>query len=184
MSIYSDAYTPEWTTLNSFNEGWWNAPQMAEVELTEGDNALYYFGFTDGMVGWQFAAFNATGYTTFTMDIYPLADGTITCGPLGEGGADYAVTAVAVKGNQWNTITIDLTDKDLTAIFQVKMIDYYALGSFIVDNVYLYKPAALNPGTAVENTQVDVQSHKLIRNGVLYIIRNGVTYDVMGRVVR
>lgn len=184
MSIYSDAYTPEWTTLNSFNEGWWNAPQMAEVELTEGDNALYYFGFTDGMVGWQFAAFNATGYTTFTLDIYPLADGTITCGPLGEGGADYAVTAVAVKGNQWNTITIDLTDKDLTAIFQVKMIDYYALGSFIVDNVYLYKPAALNPGTAVENTQVDVQSHKLIRNGVLYIIRNGVTYDVMGRVVR
>ena len=184
MSIYSDAYTPEWTTLNSFNEGWWNAPQMAEVELTEGDNALYYFGFTDGMVGWQFAAFNATGYTTFTMDIYPLADGTITCGPLGEGGADYAVTGVAVKGNQWNTITIDLTDKDLTAIFQVKMIDYYALGSFIVDNVYLYKPAALNPGTAVENTQVEVQSHKLIRNGVLYIIRNGVTYDVMGRVVR
>lgn len=184
MSIYSDAYTPEWTTLNSFNEGWWNAPQMAEVELTEGDNALYYFGFTDGMVGWQFAAFNATGYTTFTMDIYPLADGTITCGPLGEGGADYAVTGVAVKGNQWNTITIDLTDKDLTAIFQVKMIDYYVLGSFIVDNVYLYKPAALNPGTAVENTQVEVQSHKLIRNGVLYIIRNGVTYDVMGRVVR
>lgn len=184
MSIYSDAYTPEWTTLNSFNEGWWNAPQMAEVELTEGDNALYYFGFTDGMVGWQFAAFNATGYTTFTMDIYPLADGTITCGPLGEGGADYAVTGVAVKGNQWNTITIDLTDKDLTAIFQVKMIDYYALGSFFVDNVYLYKPAASNPGTAVENTQVEVQSHKLIRHGVLYIIRNGVTYDVMGRVVR
>ena len=80
--------------------------------------------------------------------------------------------------------TTRITDKDLTAIFQVKMIDYYALGSFIVDNVYLYKPAALNPGTAVENTQVDVQSHKLIRNGVLYIIRNGVTYDVMGRIVR
>ena len=43
---------------------------------------------------------------------------------------------------------------------------------------------ATSTTTSVENTQVEVQSQKLIRNGVLYIIRNGVTYDVIGRVVR
>ena len=43
---------------------------------------------------------------------------------------------------------------------------------------------ATSTTTSVENTQVEVQSQKTLLNGVLYIIRNGVTYDVMGRVVR
>lgn len=179
-SIYSDAYTPAWTNVQSFNQPWWNAPQMVEATLAEGDNALFYYGFTDGMVGWEFNAFDATGYTTFTMDIYPTANGTIDFGPLGQGGADYAKTGVAVTANQWNTITIDLTGKDLTQIFQVKMINYYALGSFFVDNVYLYKATS----TSLEDTQIQTTSQKIIRDGVLYIIRNGVTYDVMGRVIR
>jgi hypothetical protein len=114
------------------------------------------------------------------MDIYPTANGTLDFGPLGQGGADYAKTGVAVTANQWNTITIDLTGKDLTKIFQVKMINYYALGSFFVDNVYLYKATS----TSLENSQIQTTSQKIIRDGVLYIIRNGVTYDVMGRVIR
>ena len=179
-SIYSNAYTPAWNTLQSFNQPWWNAPQMIEATLAEGEKALFYYGFTDGMVGWEFNAFDATGYTTFTMDIYPTADGTLDFGPLGQGGADYAKTGVAVTANQWNTITIDLTGKDLTKIFQVKMINYYALGSFFVDNVYLYKATS----TSLEDTQIQTTSQKIIRDGVLYIIRNGVTYDVMGRVIR
>ena len=179
-SIYSDAYTPAWTSLNSFNEGWWNAPKMAEGNLVEGDKVLYYYGFTDGMIGWQFGAFDATGFTTFTMDIYPLADGKIDCGPLAEGDKDYAKAGVEVKGNQWNTITIDLTGKDLTKIFQVKMINYYALGSFFIDNVYFYNA----PVTALENTIVETKAKKVVENGQLIIIRNGVTYDVTGRVVR
>lgn len=40
------------------------------------------------------------------------------------------------------------------------------------------------PTTNVENTLNSVQIQKTIRNGALYIIYNGVTYDVMGRVVR
>ena len=179
-SIYSDAYTPAWTSLNSFNEGWWNAPKMAEGNLVEGDKVLYYYGFTDGMIGWQFGAFDATGFTTFTMDIYPLADGKITLGPLNEGGGDYAVAGIDVKANQWNTITIDLTSKDLTKIFQVKMIDYYALGSFFIDNVYLYSATE----SAVDNITIENKATKLIENGQLYIIRNGVKYDATGSVVR
>lgn len=184
LSIYSNTYTPAWTTLQSFNEGWWAAPQMAEIELAEGDKALYYYGFSTGMIGWQFGEFDATGYTTFSMDIYPLADGTIDCGPLSVGeGNDYAQVGISVKGNEWNTITIDLTGKDLTKIYQVKMINYYALQAFFVDNVYLYKAPATDP-TGVENNMLDNRSMKVIENGRLFIIRNGVVYDVTGRVVR
>ena len=183
LSIYSNTYAPAWTTLQSFNEGWWAAPQMAETELAAGDYALYYYGFTTGMIGWQFGAFDATGFTTFTMDIYPLADGKIDFGPLAEGDKDYAKAGVEVKGNQWNTLTIDLTGKDLTKIFQVKMINYYALQSFFVDNVYLYKAPATDP-TNVENPTINMQSQKIIRNGQLIIIRGGVSYDLMGRIVR
>ena len=179
-SIYSDAYTPAWTSLNSFNEGWWNAPKMAEGNLVEGDKVLYYYGFTDGMIGWQFGAFDATGFTTFTMDIYPLADGKIDCGPLAEGDKDYAKAGVEVKGNQWNTITIDLTGKDLTKIFQVKMINYYALGSFFIDNVYFYNA----PVTALENTIVETKAKKVVENGQLIIIRNGVKYDATGKMMK
>ena len=139
-SIYSESYAPAFTSLNSYNEGWWNAPQMLDAAIAPDNHALYYYGFTDGMIGWQFAAFDATGYTTFTMDIYPMNDGTIDFGPLNEAPAnDYAITGIPVKGGQWNTITVDLRDKDLTQIFQLKMINYYSLGAFFIDNVYLYK---------------------------------------------
>jgi hypothetical protein len=50
---------------------------MLDAAITNDNHALYYYGFTDGMIGWQFAAFDATGCTTFTMDIYPMNDGTI-----------------------------------------------------------------------------------------------------------
>jgi hypothetical protein len=136
-SIYSETYDPAWTSLLSYNEWWWNAPQMLDAAITNDNHALYYYGFTDGMIGWQFAAFDATGCTTFTMDIYPMNDGTIDFGPLGVGNNDYAIANVPVKGGQWNTIRIDLTGKDLTEIFQVKMINYYSLGAFFIDNVYL-----------------------------------------------
>ena len=188
LSIYSNTYAAAWTSLQSFNEGWWNAPQMAEIEMAAGDNALYYYGFTDGMVGWQFGEFDATGYTTFSMDIYPLADGTIDCGPLSIGdGNDYCKAGISVKGGEWNTITVDLTGKDLTKIYQVKMINYYQLQSFFVDNVYLYKtsePTDPTDPSDVENTTIDLQSQKIIRNGQLIIIRGGVSYDLMGRIIR
>ena len=179
-SIYSDAYAPAWTSLNSVNEGWWNAPKMTEGNLVEGDKVLYYYGFADGMIGWQFGAFDATGFTTFTMDIYPLADGKIDFGPLAEGDNDYAKAGVEVKGNQWNTLTIDLTGKDLTKIFQVKMINYYALGSFFIDNVYFYNA----PVTALENTIVETKAKKVVENGQLIIIRNGVKYDATGKMMK
>ena len=99
----------------------------------------------------------------------------------------YAV--VEIHANQWTSVDIPLAtgflpevDKhDFSSIFQFKFAEL-STSTISIDNVYFYKVDSIT--TSVENTQVEVQSQKLIRNGVLYIIRNGVTYDVMGRVVR
>ena len=139
-SIYSDSYTSAWASLNSYNEGWYLPPQILEATLTANNHALNYFNLIqDGVIGWQFASFDAKDYTTFTMDIYPINNGTIDFGPITEGVPEYVVTDISVKGKQWNTITIDLRGKDLTKIHQVKMANYQELGTFLIDNVYFYK---------------------------------------------
>lgn len=191
LSIYSDAYSPAWTTLNGFNENWWQAPSMEEKEIG-GDKFLrYHTLISGGMVGWQFAKFDASGMTYIHVDIWPSISGEIKMGPTsdGEGGGNpVASVTLAVVQEKWNSFDIPVTDLqaanasfDLTKVFQNQFTEYSAQTEFSVDNVYFWKPSTT---TSVENTQVEVQSHKLIRNGVLYIIRNGVTYDVMGRVVR
>lgn len=191
LSIYSDAYSPAWTTLNGFNENWWQAPSMEEKEI-DGDKFLRYHALiSGGMVGWQFAKFDASGMTYIHVDIWPSISGEIKMGPTsdGEGGGNpVALVTLTVVQEQWNSFDIPVTDLqaanasfDLTKVFQNQFTEYSAQTEFSVDNVYFWKPSTT---TSVENTQVEVQSQKLIRNGVLYIIRNGVTYDVMGRVVR
>lgn len=184
-SIYSESYAPAFKSLNSYNEGWWNAPQMLDAAITNNNHALYYYGFTDGMIGWQFAAFDATGCTTFTMDIYPMNDGTIDFGPLNEDPAnDYAITGIPVKGGQWNTITVDLRDKDLTNIFQVKMINYYSLGAFFIDNVYLYKEVHQKVTESLEITENYAYNSLTITEGGKVTIRNSAKLIVKDFVIQ
>ena len=50
-----------------------------------------------------------------------------------------------------------------------------------------YPAAGENPGdpeTAVDNVAVDVKAVKVIRNGQMYIIRNGVVYNAVGQIVK
>ena len=191
LSIYSDAYPPAWTTLNSFNENWWQAPSMEEKEIG-GDKFLRYHALiSGGMVGWQFAKFDASGMTHIHVDIWPSVSGEIKMGPTsdGEGGENpVALVTLEVVQEQWNSFDIPVTDLqavkasfDLTKVFQNQFTEYSAQTEFSVDNVYFWKPSLT---TSVENTEATKSVDKVLRNGVLYIIRNGVTYDVMGRVVR
>ena len=141
-SIYSDAYDFAPDTLNSYNEGWWNAPVMVEGQLAEGDNALFYAAATTGMIGWQFGEMDLTAYAELHIDIYPIADGSILIYPVNntDPKGEYKDT-YNVKGGQWNSLVIDLSGKDLTKIFQIAWIDYYALNGFFIDNVYFAKKA-------------------------------------------
>ena len=146
-SIYSDAYTFAPASLNSYNEGWWSWPVMSEGELAAGDKALFYAKVTEGMIGWQFGEIDVTNFPYLHIDIYPLADGSIEIYPVNntEPKGEYKGT-YNVKGNQWNTIVIDLKDKDLTKIFQIGWINYVALNGFFIDNVYFAAtPAPIKP---------------------------------------
>lgn len=178
VSLYSDSYETavEFTTLNAT---WWHEPKIAEGELAEGNKALYYYDLlADGVLGWEYKTYDATGYTTFSLDIYPLADGSMEIGPLGKGG-DYAQKNIALKGNQWNTVTIDLTGKDLSAMEQIKVAGFATVQGFFIDNVYFYKAE----NTAIRNTTVADKAQKMIVNGQMVIVRGDARFNALGQVI-
>ena len=144
LSLYSDKYAFAPASLNSYNEGWWDAPVMSEGYLSAGNKALYYHPAATGMIGWQFAPVNATDYKYFHIAVYPFASDSIVIGPTygGEGLATAVYSEkFAVKANQWNYLTFDLSEKDLSSMFQFQMTAYHALNGFFVDNVFFSKSA-------------------------------------------
>ena len=51
-----------------------------------------------------------------------------------------------------------------------------------IDNVYFFKGSG--SGTAIDNTDAEVKAIKVIENGQLVIIKNGVKYNVAGQQVK
>lgn len=79
-------------------------------------------------------------------------------------GCRTAVPSVEVEGN---TATIYLYAND----------NGYGVYKFIVDENY-------TPGTGVENVEVELGARKMIENGQVYVIKNGVKYNVLGAEVK
>lgn len=79
-------------------------------------------------------------------------------------GCRTAVPSVEVEGN---TATIYLYAND----------NGYGVYKFIVDPNY-------NPGTGVENVEVELGARKMIENGQVIILKNGVKYNVLGAEVK
>lgn len=184
-SIYSDTYTPAWTELNSYNEGWWQNPSMEEKDI-DGNKFLRYYGQMSGMVGWQFTPINAEGMTHLHVDIWPSVTGTITMGPT-YGGKDLEThvesVVLEVEQEKWNSFDIDLKEHknlDLTSIFQNQFKGYSAQSEFSVDNVYFWKDGTT---TLIDAQEVFPKVSKMIEDGQVVIIREGVKYDVTGRAI-
>lgn len=205
ISFYSDTYAP---VVNLWGKAQWNAVLVKENTIAE-DKYLCYTENT--WWGWEFgvnAGANVEGISSgvdcskmeyLHIDVWGFENGTIRIIPIWGGTNlvenkalatnDRYYAVVEIHANQWTSVDIPLAtgflpevDKhDFSSIFQFKFAEL-STSTISIDNVYFYKVDSIT--TSVENTQVEVQSQKLIRNGVLYIIRNGVTYDVMGRVVR
>ena len=181
-AIYSDAYTsPVYFIIG----GWGQATVATEGNLAAEDKA--YLLQNTNYLGWEInnnQPIDVSAYNKVHLDVYALADGSLQFTPISLATPNNKenVQILTLKEG-WNQFDIDcatFTGVEFDKIIQVKFAEG-GNATYFIDNVYFYKPAV---GSAVENTQVEVQSQKLIRNGVLYIIRNGVTYDVMGRVVR
>ena len=179
-AIYSDAYT---SPVNFIIGGWGQATVATEYNLSAEDKA--YILQNTNYLGWEINnnnPFDVSAYSKFHIDIYALAEGTLQITPISVGPKENAQTLTLEEG--WNQFDIDcatFTGIEFDKIIQIKFAEG-GNATYVIDNVYFYNEVQVP--TNIDNTLINIQSHKLIRNGVLYIIRNGVTYDVMGRVVR
>ena len=92
---------------------------------------------------------------------------------------------VNLTGQQWNSINLSLSEDNLasytdwTSTYQVK-IDQASNLTFWIGNAYFYKDTT----TAISNTEAEVKAVKVIENGQLIIIKNGVRYTLMGAELR
>ena len=177
FSIYSDIYT---STVTRVTGSWSQTTKEEEVQLAEGDKAFYYT--TCNYLGWEFNSNKTIGdmtaYPKLHFDIYVAEAASIKFTPIwgAEALKEYALQA------GWNAIDIDLAKEfvgiNLANISQIKWDAMPA--TCYIDNVYFYNA----PVTALENTIVETKAKKVVENGQLIIIRNGVKYDATGSVVR
>lgn len=191
LSLYSDKYANAYSAINSFNEDWWENPSMEEKDI-DGDHFMRYFGKMTGMVGWQFAAFDATGMTHMHIDIWPSVSGTIQMGPTygGDGlTTQVGIVVLEVEQEKWNSFDIDLSKVmdasnvvlQLGSIFQHQFTNYAAQTEFSVDNVYFWKEGTT---TLINTIATDTQAQKTIINGQLVILRDGHYYNAQGQVIK
>ena len=180
-SIYSNAYTsPVYFIIG----GWGQATVATEVNLAAEDKA--YLLQNTNYLGWEInnnQPFDVSAYNKFHIDIYALAEGSLQITPISAGPKEKLQTLTLKEG--WNQIDMDCATFEGVEFDKVIQIKFAEGGNatFVIDNVYFHKVAPTDP-TGVENNMLDNRSMKVIENGRLFIIRNGVTYDVTGRVVR
>ena len=173
FSIYSDTYT---TTVTRVTGSWNQTTKEEEVQLAEGDKAFYYT--TCNHLGWEFNGSTTIGdmtaYPKLHMDIYVAEAGAVEFTPIWGSEALKKYTLQA----GWNAIDIELATDfvgiNLANIYQLKWANMPA--TCYIDNVYFYNA----PVTALENTIVETKAKKVVENGQLIIIRNGVKYDATG----
>ena len=176
FSIYSDVYT---TTVTRGMGSWGQTTREEEVQLAEGDKAFYYS--TCNYLGWELngntTIGDLTAYPMLHMDVYVAEAGSIGFTPIWGGEAE---KAYALQPG-WNALDINLTADfvgiNLANIFQLKWANMPA--TCYIDNVYFY-----GESTDVENITVENTATKVIENGQLIIIRNGVKFDATGKMMK
>jgi len=189
-SIYSDSYTFAPASLNSYNEGWWNAPTMAE-EAIGGNHMLHYSGLMTGMIGWQYGTLNCSQMEKLHVDIWVPTTGTINFGPTSENPTVVATKTLNVTGGQWNSFDFDLaTDFSALALakmFQHQFMNYSAQTDMYVDNYFFYrttdpgadteKPTAFTASLASASyTSVNITAKATDNSGaVIFKVYNGTT---------
>ena len=108
--------------------------------------------------------------------------------------------AVSVEGNRLtgSDASMDTPENCYVLSCENNLVGFYhyTAGNLNAHKSYIiYAPSSGNPAphrlrfvfdqaTGVENVQGNVQSTKVIENGVLYIIKNGVKYNAQGQVVK
>lgn len=147
-SLYSDTYEFAPSGLNSYNEGWWQNPNMKEEEIN-GDHYLLYDLYRDGMIGVQFGNISVATMEKIHIDIYASAAGSVTFRPITEGGPNNPKT-LTLEAGKWNSFDLDTADfkgHNWSKLYQYAIEKYYAGGlvgeNIAVDNVFFYRTTEL-----------------------------------------
>ena len=177
-SIYSDTYTsPVYFIIGT----WGQTTITSEIDLANNEKA-YYFKNTN-YLGWEInnnTPMDVTAYPNLHIDVYALAAGTLEITPISAGPKEkaYTLTLEANKWNSFNISTDQFTGVEFDKFIQIKF-DKGQNASYFIDNVYFFK----TPSTGLEQNTSATMITKIIENGTIYIIRDGVRYDLMGRIV-
>ena len=150
------------------------------LELADGDNA-YYLSKTN-YVGWELnPAVDASGMSTLHIDLYSTTMSALSLTPISEGPKEGSYT-ITLKANEWNSVDIPLSAFAAAGIawnkiFQFKFMNATPEGSTIyIDNVYFYGEA--QGLESIQHSEISIQ--KVLCNGQVVIIKNGVMYTVFG----
>ena len=177
-SLFSDEYTAVSNVAN-YCEWWYQSPVVYQKQLGEGENVLYYVSNLDGVFGWAFEQTDFTGYQKIHLSVYPTTSFAFEIYPVVPGEPRKASEPLAA--NKWNEVVLDYTELEAFGMKQLGFVNK-AQTEFFLDNVYFFKGAS---GTGIDEVQRDeVQSTKVIEDGRVIIIKNGVRYNTIGQQIK
>ena len=188
ISIYSDTYTS-----NGYTHGeWQGGSAMTEKEIDGNHYNLYTFGGSGNgnYFGLELGKkIDVTGMKKLHLDIWSEVDiQSLRVVPIwkvtAEGGNGAEISqVVTLKGQQWNSIDLTLADYNGVTtwefVYQIKL-DGMARYVVALDNIYFWKDGT---STQLDAAAVATNVSKMIENGQVVIIREGVKYDVTGRAI-
>ena len=149
--------------------------------MAEGDTALLLTEFD--YLGWEInnnVPMDMSSMSYLHIDVWTPADAVLTLLPISQGLADNAPGQVlTLVGNEWNTfdLLLDEFPTDFKKFIQMKFSDATAT-TFVIDNVYFWGYV-----TALEQLSDALTPVKVIENGQIVIIREGVKYNVVGGII-
>lgn len=180
ISIYSDAYE----SPTYFWIGGWAQQTIATTGYLAPNDQCYLFTNTD-YLGWEIndnKALNVARTGNMHVDVYCAEDALLDITPISlatptnkEGS--YTMRLQAGKWNQFDIPFSTYPTVDFTKFMQIKFFNGNGK-QFFIDNVYFW-----GENTAVENRPVYHNPQKLLENGRLIIISNGIRYDILGNIL-
>lgn len=180
ISIYSDAYE----SPTYFWIGGWYQQTIATTGYLAPDDECYLFTNTD-YLGWEInnnAAFNVSRANYMHVDVYCAEDALLDITPisLATPTNKEGTYTMRLQAGQWNQFDIPFSTYptvDFSKFMQIKFFNGNGK-QFFIDNVYFW-----GENTAVENRPVYHNTQKLLENGRLIIISNGIRYDILGNIL-
>ena len=162
--------------------GSWGQSTVATKNALAANDSVY-FCTNMNYLGWEFTPhLNVTGAEYVHVDFFAPHMTSIQLTPISP--AHEGIYNVTLTQNEWTSVDVPLSAYDgkgidWADIFQFKFMEATPAGKdLFIDNVYFFKRIGEE---GFENVENEVKAVKMIENGQLIIIKNGVRYNAMGQ---